>query len=125
MAASDERLICASADLVDGGDGVRFTIAYDGAEMPAFAVRYASRVRAYINRCTHNNTQLDWEPRRFFHADKRFLICATHGALYAPDSGACVGGPCRGGLAKLQVIEKNNAVYLTSSNAAEPLRDRR
>ena len=30
----------------------------------------------------------------------------THGALYAPDSGACRGGPCRGaGLTRLPVFE--------------------
>lgn len=124
MAANRERLICASTDLVDGGDGVRFTVTQDGREVPAFVVRYENRVYAYINRCTHQSTQLDWEPGRFFDADRRFLICATHGALYAPDSGACVGGPCRGGLAKLQVIEKNNAVYLISADTAEPPRDK-
>ena len=118
MAGSYERVICASADLVNGGDGVRFKVSYGGSEVPAFAVRYADRVHAYVNRCTHRDTQLDWVPGRFFDSEKRLLICATHGALYAPDSGKCVGAPCSGGLVKLKVIEKNSAVYLASSDGA-------
>lgn len=111
MAATREQLICPSEALHDGGDGVRFTFRRDGAEMSAFVVRYGGVVHGYINRCTHRSVELDWDPGRFFDRDGRFLICATHGALYAPDSGRCVGAPCNGGLVKLSVIEKNSAVY--------------
>jgi nitrite reductase/ring-hydroxylating ferredoxin subunit len=36
---------------------------------------------------------LDWVENQFFTEDGRFLICATHGALYEPDTGLCVDGP--------------------------------
>ena len=26
----------------------------------------------------------------------KFIICATHGAIYQPETGLCVGGPCKG-----------------------------
>ena len=28
--------------------------------------------------------------------DGRHLLCRTHGAIFAPESGLCLAGPCRG-----------------------------
>jgi nitrite reductase/ring-hydroxylating ferredoxin subunit len=75
-------------------------------------------VHAYLNRCTHRALELDWEPGRFYDVDGRYLVCATHGALYTPDTGRCVGGPCTGGLVKLATFEKNGLVYLAADAAA-------
>lgn len=110
--AAAERLICASAALIDSGDGVRFEAPWGGATVAAFAVRYEGQVRAYLNRCTHMSTELDWKPGRFFDAEGLLLVCSTHGAVYAPDTGACLGGPCSGALARLDVEERDGAVYL-------------
>lgn len=107
------RIICASDLLEDGGKGVRFTVLMHGHEEAAFAVRYLGVVRAYLNRCAHVPIELDWMPGDFFSEDGRYLICGTHGALYAPDSGRCVGGRCNGkGLRPLRVEEKEGQVYL-------------
>lgn len=110
-------MICASADLVDGGDGVRFVVQRGGQGVAAFAVRYRGKVYAYINRCAHVAVELDWQPGRFFDSDGLYLICATHGALYRPESGACVEGPCRGGrLEMLPVVERDGGVFLDESD---------
>jgi nitrite reductase/ring-hydroxylating ferredoxin subunit len=107
------RLICAGGDLVEGGDGVRFDIERNGETAPAFAIRHGGRVCAYLNRCAHIAMELDWKPGKFFDADGEYLICSTHGALYAPENGACRGGPCRGaGLTVLSVFEAEGKVYL-------------
>ncbi len=104
------RLICASRDLEERGKGVRFEIA---AEHSAFAVRYRGRVYAYLNRCAHISVELDWAAGEFFDFTGSHLICATHGALYAPDSGKCLGGPCHGGgLTRLEVEEIDGNLYL-------------
>jgi nitrite reductase/ring-hydroxylating ferredoxin subunit len=106
-------VICPSAALADGGDGVRFEVRRGGAPHPAFAIRHGGRVYAYLNRCAHVGVELDWLPGRFFDADGMVLICSTHGALYDPASGACLGGPCRGGaLAAIPVDEVDGAVVL-------------
>jgi nitrite reductase/ring-hydroxylating ferredoxin subunit len=97
MAGRERVVVCASAALVDGGDGVRFEVEQNGAAMSAFAIRYEGRVHAYVNRCAHVGVELDWQPGRFFDADGLVLLCSTHGALYDPATGACLGGPCRGG----------------------------
>jgi len=107
------RLICDGSDLTDSGDGVRFEIECKGEAVPAFAIRHEGRVYAYLNRCAHIAMELDWTPGKFFDADGAYLICSTHGALYAPESGACRGGPCRGAaLIRLDVFEADGKVYL-------------
>ena len=58
-------LICASAALVDGGDG-RALRARPRRLAVGFVVRYCGTARAYVNRCPHAGTELDWQPGEFF-----------------------------------------------------------
>jgi nitrite reductase/ring-hydroxylating ferredoxin subunit len=82
--------------------------------MPAFVIRYCGRAYAYLNRCAHQRVELDWNLGEFFDLDHRYLMCATHGALYEPDSGACAGGRClgAGGLTPLPVSERGGCIVL-------------
>jgi nitrite reductase/ring-hydroxylating ferredoxin subunit len=106
--ARTERLICASNALEEGGTGQRF----ECSGRAAFAIRYAGRVHGWRNRCPHALTELDWLPGEFFDSAKLYLICATHGAQFEPDTGYCIGGPCRGQrLFPVPVIERDGAVY--------------
>jgi nitrite reductase/ring-hydroxylating ferredoxin subunit len=110
--AGRERLICSSAALVDGGPGVRFEAEFRGERVPAFAVRYAGRVHAYLNRCAHLQMELDWRAGEFFDAESRHLICSTHGATYDAASGECLGGPCAGApLVRVAAEERDGNVY--------------
>jgi nitrite reductase/ring-hydroxylating ferredoxin subunit len=111
--AGRERVICASAALTEGGDGVRFEVVRYGERVGAFAVRFGGAVHAYLNRCAHVAVELDWQPGKFFDSTGLVLICSTHGAIYDPESGACLGGPCgRGGLEKLAIEERDGVVRL-------------
>jgi nitrite reductase/ring-hydroxylating ferredoxin subunit len=48
-------------------------------------------------------------------------MCATHGALYEPDTGRCAGGPCHGGrLHKIQVVEQGDKVYWQPDDLVRP-----
>jgi nitrite reductase/ring-hydroxylating ferredoxin subunit len=112
--AEGERLICASAEVAEGGAGFRFVVQRFGREEPAFAIRFHGRVYAYMNRCGHVPVELDWLHGEFFDHSKLYLICATHGALYAPESGQCLGGRCNGkGLEPVPVEERDGNVYMT------------
>ncbi len=112
--AAEARLICASDEVVDGGPGFRFAVIQYGREEPAFVVRFRGHVFAYFNRCGHVPVELDWQHNEFFDNSKLYLICATHGALYAPESGRCLGGRCNGkGLMPLPVTERDGAIYFT------------
>jgi nitrite reductase/ring-hydroxylating ferredoxin subunit len=116
--AEGERIICASAALEERGRGVRFKVREGGGDAPAFAVRYQGRVYAYINRCAHVPVEMDWTDGDFFDYSKLYLICSTHGAMYLPESGLCVQGPCPGKrLTPLAVEERDGNILLVK----EPL----
>ena len=103
--------LCQSADLKDSGLAVPFDVVYAGQTCRAFAVRFEGVARAYLNRCTHVAMEMDYQPDRFFDQEGRWLLCATHGATYAPDTGECVGGPCRGGLVSITLSENDGVVH--------------
>lgn len=107
------RLICASGDVVEAGKGFRFTVERYGREVPAFVIRFRGAVYGYFNECGHVPAELDWMPGEFFDDSKLYLICSIHGALYAPDSGRCLGGRCQGkGLKPLKVREIDGKILL-------------
>ena len=114
MAETGKRsIICRSRELIERGRGMRFAVRRHGEVTPAFAIRFNGVAHACLNRCAHRSLELDWVEGDFFDAFGEHLLCATHGARYAPTSGACVGEPCGGaGLVKLPVIEKNGVVLL-------------
>ena len=113
--------LCQSADLANGGRAVSFDVVYGGQTCRAFAIRYQGQAHAYLNRCAHVAMEMDWQPDRFFDDTGRWLLCATHGATYAPDSGACSGGPCRGGLVKIELVEQGGVVHWRSQYNLQPL----
>ena len=100
--------ICAAGELVDGGPGVRRAARYLNGDAVVFFIRYDGQVHGYLNRCAHVPMELDWVEGQFFDSSGLYLMCATHGAIYAPESGRCVGGPCRGArLRPVQVQERD------------------
>jgi nitrite reductase/ring-hydroxylating ferredoxin subunit len=111
--AQRERLICAGTELADGGRGVRFEVQRHERPQPAFAIRFGGRVHAFLNQCGHVPVELDWQEGEFFDVSRLYLVCATHGALYHPASGECVGGRCAGrGLIPVPIVEHDGHVYL-------------
>lgn len=115
--AAGLRLICTSSEVVDGGQGVRFTVERYRRTTPAFVIRFHGQVHAYLNECGHVPAELDWLPGQFFDDSKLYLICSIHGALYAPESGRCLGGRCQGkGLKPLKVQEIDGQIFLEQEN---------
>jgi nitrite reductase/ring-hydroxylating ferredoxin subunit len=94
---------------------------YAGQTCRAFAIRHQGRAHAYLNRCTHVAMEMDWQPNRLFDDTGRWLLCATHGAVYEPDTGACKGGPCRGGLIRIDLAEHAGVVHWRSQYPVQPV----
>ncbi len=107
-----EVLVCESAAVLEGGRGVRFPVRAYGDSATGFVVRYGGKAYAYLNRCAHVPIELDWQEGNFFESSGLYLMCATHGAIYQPDSGFCAGGPCRGGrLLPIPVRDDGEQIY--------------
>ena len=113
--------LCASADLQDSGSAVPFDVQYQGQTCRAFAIRFRGQVHAYINRCTHVAMEMDWRPDHFFDDSGQWLLCATHGAAYRPDTGQCAGGPCRGGLVPIALSEAQGVVHWHTDYKLKPV----
>ena len=113
--------LCNSSALQNSGLAVSFDVVYQGQTCRAFAVRYDGEAYAYLNRCSHVPMELDYQPDRFFDVTGRWLICATHGAMYQPRTGACFGGPCRSGLVKITLQESEGVVRWHTAHNLKPV----
>jgi nitrite reductase/ring-hydroxylating ferredoxin subunit len=78
------------------GASKKFTIRSGGRELEALLVNYGGTLFAYRNRCPHVGITLDWADNQFFSVDRRYLMCANHGAVFEPKTGECIWGPCAG-----------------------------
>ena len=115
--------VCDATALEEGGKGVRFPVTAGSENTTGFVVRYGGAVYGYLNRCAHVPIELDWNEGEFFESGGLYLICATHGAMYAPETGRCEGGPCRGGrLRKIEIVEKENQVFWQPDEYVRPAR---
>jgi nitrite reductase/ring-hydroxylating ferredoxin subunit len=88
--------VIARVDEMRPGSVKKFWLICRKYRIDGFLVNHRGNFRAYVNRCRHMTTPLDFVRYQFLTEDGRHLICMTHGALYDPASGLCVEGPCKG-----------------------------
>jgi len=100
--------LCALSDLEDPGSAA--FVLEDGT--PILLVRRGTSVFAYRNSCPHAGHPLDWTPGRFLDLERRFILCASHGASFVIETGLCVGGPCAGkSLDSLPIHLEDGVIY--------------
>jgi nitrite reductase/ring-hydroxylating ferredoxin subunit len=58
--------------------------------------RAGARLVAYANVCRHQAVPLDFGMDTAMADDGLHLLCHQHGALYRPEDGVCIAGPCKG-----------------------------
>ena len=120
--AAAREWLCASSALADTGQAWVFDVMAWQQPARAFVLRFDAQLVAYLNRCVHVPSEMDWQPGRFLDSEQRFIVCATHGASYEPTDGRCVGGPCgRGRLTALAVQEVDGQVYWYPSADIQPV----
>ncbi|MDC8784063.1 Rieske (2Fe-2S) protein [Roseateles koreensis] len=114
--------VCTSEALEERGRAVAFDVLQYREPARAFALRFDGQVVAYLNRCAHVPTEMDWQEGEFLDRDKRYIMCSIHGAVYDPLTGRCVTGMCgRMGLTKLEVQEREGKVYWYPSRDTRPV----
>lgn len=115
------RRLCASAALHEKGLAVLFDVLHFREPARAFALRFDGRVVAYLNRCVHVPTELDWQPGEFLDAGREFILCSIHGAAYEASTGRCIGGPCgQGRLRAIDIVERDGEVWWQPTRDTQP-----
>lgn len=101
------------------GETKKFYLLVDGREVECFMMNYEGQLFAYINRCRHVPMTMDWVENQFLTEDKRYILCATHGAAFEPDTGECIfGPPCGKFLDRVPLVIDNDRVI-----AQHPIED--
>lgn len=88
--------VIAKVDELAPGSVKKFWLICQKYRFDAFLINDRGSFHAYVNRCRHMPTPLDFVRDEFLSDDGRFLRCYTHGALYEFATGLCVDGPCKG-----------------------------
>jgi nitrite reductase/ring-hydroxylating ferredoxin subunit len=121
-ATADGLPLCASVELPERGLALVFDVLHFREPARAFVLRFDGRVVAYLNRCLHVPTEMDWQHGKFLDGDREYILCSTHGAAYEPLNGRCAGGPCgRGSLTALRIEERDGQVYWYPSRDTRPV----
>jgi nitrite reductase/ring-hydroxylating ferredoxin subunit len=114
------RKLVGSADELSHGTSKKFTLRRGSREFEALLVNYQGNLFGYVNRCPHTGITLDWVNNQFFSIDNRYLMCATHGAVFEPPTGECVWGPCFGlSLQSVPIQIENGLVYARLPGTAD------
>ena len=105
---SDTYEICALADLPDPGSR-----GFEVEDVEGFVVRRGDALHAYVDRCPHTGVPLAWSPNTHLDAEGRLVQCSMHGALFLPDTGECIHGPCVGRfLAPVPILVEGGRVLI-------------
>ena len=87
--------LCALAELRDPG-ARGFMFREGDALFLGFVTRAAGAVAGWVDHCPHAGMPLAIVPNRYLTREGDLILCASHGALFRPADGHCVGGPCAG-----------------------------
>lgn len=106
--------LCALSDLTDPCSR-GFDLEHGaGQALRLFVVLKDGVLAAYRNSCPHTGAPLEWLPDQFLDPDNGFIQCAIHGALFRPEDGYCLRGPCVGAsLENIEVAVADGCVRVT------------
>jgi nitrite reductase/ring-hydroxylating ferredoxin subunit len=80
--------------IVADGAARNFVLQMRAGRFHGFVVRRGDAVYGYVDRCPHAGLPLAQTLDQYLAADGALIQCSWHGALFEPDSGRCVAGPC-------------------------------
>jgi len=72
------------------------------------------QIIAYENLCPHQKKPLNWSSELVLDEEGDYLKCHHHGALFSPQDGTCITGPCLGSHLKKAIVgmEQGNCYLL-------------
>lgn len=89
------------------GEVLATELVFEGRRLPVILLRLArGHLRCWVNLCPHMAVPLGPPGASLYDRGRKHLVCSTHGALFRPDDGLCVSGPCGGDhLDALEAVE--------------------
>lgn len=84
-------------DLVADGAARNYVLQIGENRFHGFVVRRGEAVFGYVDRCPHAGLPLAQQLDQYLTPDGGMIACSWHGAVFAVEDGACLGGPCAGG----------------------------
>jgi nitrite reductase/ring-hydroxylating ferredoxin subunit len=126
-----KRQLIGSVHELAHGTSKKFMLRAGGRDVQALLVNYGGEFFAFTNRCPHVGITLDWVDNQFFSVDQRYLMCANHGAVFEPNTGECIWGPCVGlSLQSIALEIKGKRIFvrdadspIESSNSVKTIRE--
>ena len=110
-----QHYVCAESE-INEGEGRGFVFGAGMERETLFVIRWKGALHAYRNQCPHAGTPLDWPENRFFDMSGHYLMCGTHGAVFRPEDGVCIEGPCQGrALARVAIQVEDGAIFSVES----------
>jgi nitrite reductase/ring-hydroxylating ferredoxin subunit len=110
---SNRRILLARVEELPPGTTKKFTFEMNGKKTEAFLANFQGELLAFVNRCVHLPITLDLDDNDFFTCDGNLFVCKTHGSVYDPKAGKCVGGPGQGkSLESLPLVVEAGEIYL-------------
>lgn len=107
--------LCRLDDLADPGTR-GFAFREGDMRFLGFLVRQGDQVRGYVDQCPHAGWPLSGVSDRYLTRDGRHLLCAAHGALFKPEDGECVSGPCFGDHLTVWPVEVEDGMVVTAAS---------
>jgi nitrite reductase/ring-hydroxylating ferredoxin subunit len=103
---ASSKFLCRSETVIEG-EFIELDAEFDGQRRFLVATRHNNQARAWLNVCPHQGRPLNWAPNRFLKDEHGNLVCAAHGAVFEPDAGRCISGPCRNAVLTSVPLEDN------------------
>ena len=109
-----KQFLCKTTAL-DATGAKSLNIEINGVPLDIFLVRDDNGIYAYIDRCPHKGTPLEWQEDHFLDDNREHIVCATHGAKFHIADGYCFDGPCaQQSLSALPLEIENGDIYLVA-----------
>ena len=81
---------------IPDGRARNYVVQMRAGRFHGFVVRRGAAVFGYVDRCPHMGLPLAQVLDEYLTPAGDLIACSWHSALFAIDSGVCVGGPCPG-----------------------------
>lgn len=112
--------VCRREEVSDPGCR-EFELQAGGATYNGFVVHWQGQWYAYKNSCPHTGASLNWSPDQFFDGGQEYIQCGLHGALFRPQDGLCIYGPCLGqALTRISVAQHADDIVIDCTELASP-----